>query len=198
MNQAQPRPYRVVVAVDDTEMAETVVEYALDTAARHEPTELHFVRVVSAGALHHVHQGDVDAAHAAIRAQVLGTVDDFGGSHAAIRVHACAGDPVDEIVALAEDVGADLIIVGRHGGLGRPGRLGSVPQKLLAVAHSCLLVVQPDGYQSEVGEPACPRCAEVRAASNGDQWFCAEHHDVRPWRSTSLLSDVLAPVHELS
>ena len=47
-------------------------------------------------------------------------------------VHAAEGDPVDAIVAIAESVDADLIVVGNKGMKGVRRVLGSVPN---AVAH---------------------------------------------------------------
>ena len=38
--------YRIVVGLDLSEYAEVVLEHALDQAARHELSELHFVTVV--------------------------------------------------------------------------------------------------------------------------------------------------------
>jgi nucleotide-binding universal stress UspA family protein len=185
---------RIVVAVDATEMSSVVIEHALDVAARHAPAELHFLRVVHSVGLHRPHEGEIDSAHDALTAEVRTAVDGFGGTSASIRVHACAGEPAEEIEALAEDVGAALIVVGRHGGMADAGRLGSVPESLLGEAHASVLVVQPDVYEATTSQPMCADCVAVREESAGEHWFCDRHSADRPWRSTQLITESFIPV----
>jgi nucleotide-binding universal stress UspA family protein len=65
----------------------------------------------------------------------------------AIRVHARAGRPAEEIMAVATEIQADRIIVGRHSREGtRPDILGSVPMRILQLARCDVLVVQPNDY----------------------------------------------------
>jgi nucleotide-binding universal stress UspA family protein len=192
--ETEVRPTRIVVGVDDSEMGRVVIEHALDLAARHRPAELHFLRVVTGSLLHRPREAEVEAAHDRLAREVRTAIDDFGGTPARVRVHACAGDPVDEVDVLAEDVGAELIVVGRHGGLRGASRLGSVPQQLLEQAHASVLVIQPDVHQASGGQAVCPDCATVRADSGGDQWFCERHSDDRPWRSTQLMTDSFMPL----
>lgn len=53
------------------------------------------------------------------------------------------GDPFEEIVALARDIGADLIVMGHVGQRGtRRVLLGSVTQRVLDFAHCPVLVVK--------------------------------------------------------
>jgi nucleotide-binding universal stress UspA family protein len=186
---------RIVVAVDATEMSRVVIEHALDVATRHAPAELHFVRVVTAAGLHRLKGGAVDAAHDQLAAEVRTTIEDFGGTAARVRIHATSGEPVEEIESLAEDVGAELIVVGRHGGLAPDSsRLGSVPEELLDETHSSVLVVHPDIYEASTAGPVCPDCVAVREQTNGDHWFCARHAADRPWRSTRLITDAFTPL----
>jgi len=194
MSDIQDRPARIVVGVDDSEMGRVVIEHALDLAARHQPAELHFLRVVTGGLWRRPHDEDVDRAHDALAREVRAAIDDFGGTRARVRIHACAGDPVDEVEVLAEDVGAELIVVGRHGGLKGAARLGSVPQQLLEQAHASVMVIQPDVYEASTSGPVCPECAAVRAESAGNQWFCTRHADDRPWRSTQLMTESFIPM----
>jgi nucleotide-binding universal stress UspA family protein len=186
---------RIVVAVDTTEMSRVVVEHALDLAMRHAPAELHFMRVISPSGMHRQRPGAVDAAHDALAEEVRAAIEDFGGTSARVRIHACAGEPAEEIESLAEDVGAELIVVGRHGGIaGDSGRLGSVPEELLGDAHASVLVVQPDVYEASTAGPVCPDCVAVREESHGNQWFCDAHSTDRPWRSTQLIIDSFTPL----
>jgi nucleotide-binding universal stress UspA family protein len=57
-------------------------------------------------------------------------------------VHASEGDPADAIVRVAEDVEADLIVVGNKGMKGARRVLGSVPN---SVAHraTCSVLILP-------------------------------------------------------
>jgi nucleotide-binding universal stress UspA family protein len=55
-------------------------------------------------------------------------------------VHAAEGDPVDAIVAVAESVGADLIVVGNKGMKGVRRVLGSVPNSVAHKAPCSVLI----------------------------------------------------------
>ena len=62
------------------------------------------------------------------------------------EVHAVEGDPADELVAVAETVGADLLVVGSRG-LSTVDRfaLGSVSHKVFHHAPCTIMVVHPSG-----------------------------------------------------
>jgi nucleotide-binding universal stress UspA family protein len=55
-------------------------------------------------------------------------------------VHAAEGDPVDAIVAVAESVEADLIVVGNRGMKGVRRVLGSVPNSVAHKAPCSVLI----------------------------------------------------------
>jgi nucleotide-binding universal stress UspA family protein len=55
-------------------------------------------------------------------------------------VHAAEGDPVDAIVAVAESVDADLIVVGNRGMKGVRRVLGSVPNSVAHKAPCSVLI----------------------------------------------------------
>jgi nucleotide-binding universal stress UspA family protein len=102
-----------------------------------------------------------------------------------VGIHLRVGDPVREMVQLACDIGAKMIVVGVHE---RPQLkhwlLGSVTRKLIASAPCPVLVAGPDPEPAEhtpVIEPPCPDCARVQAASKGASWWCERHatHAVR-------------------
>ena len=57
-------------------------------------------------------------------------------------VHALAGSPVDAILKVAEDCGADLIVVGNKGMNGARRVLGSVPNSVAHKAGCTVLVVK--------------------------------------------------------
>ena len=54
----------------------------------------------------------------------------------------CAGDPADSLIAVAGEVGAQMIVVGNKGMLGARRVLGSVPNRVSHHADCCVLIVQ--------------------------------------------------------
>lgn len=163
--------YRIVAALDQSEYAEIVLEHALDQAARHQQPELHFVTVVS-------DEHALAKAKQKLTDLVLGDLDTFRDHHFdwRARLHVRVGKPAEEIVALAEDVLADLIVVGRFG--------GSTARKVLDHADCPMLAINLAERQVDT-EPQCPECVQIRAESDGETWFCAKHAGDRP--TTTLL-----------
>lgn len=196
------RPFRVVVGVDGSELSDAVIERALDAANRHDSAELHFIRVVdiSPTLFHRGHQGQIDAAHGQLCALVSEKLGDFGfdqrdGYRA--RVHATAGKAAEEILQLAADVEADLIVIGRHGHAGKQRKkFGTVPQRVVQEARCPVLVEQPPEYAAQ--EPACEACVAARRDSDGERWFCATHSAEPRWKSTTVITSAFIPVHGVS
>ena len=56
-------------------------------------------------------------------------------------VHAVIGDPVDAIIATADKVGADLIVVGNKGMKGARRVLGSVPNSIAHRANCSVAII---------------------------------------------------------
>ncbi len=59
--------------------------------------------------------------------------------------HAVTGEPADAIVRLANQVGADLIVVGNKGMRGRKRVLGSVPNSIAHHAQCSVLIIDTTG-----------------------------------------------------
>ena len=196
------RPFRVVVGVDGSEISESVIERALDAAHRHDSAEMHFIRVVdiSPTVFHRGHQGQIDAAHSQLHTAVSEKLDDFGfgdqhGYRA--RVYATAGKAAEEILQLAADVEADLIVIGRHGHEGtKSKKFGTVPQQVIRDARCPVLVEQPPEYVAQ--EPACEACVAARRDSDGERWFCDAHSAEPRWKSTMVITSAFIPVHGVS
>ena len=105
------------------------------------------------------------------------------GATVRVFVHVTHGDPAGEILALAEDVQADLILVGTHGRQGLKRLLmGSVAEQVVRNATCPVLVMRPRRYDVHpelAPEPACPECVKMREASGGAEWWCEPHR--KPW-----------------
>ncbi len=135
---------QVVVAYDFSEHAEIALDTGIELACRDPNHCLHILTVLDDS------QDYLTADE--VRHQLLRrfrTRVDARSPAGAIElfVHTRIGDPVAEIVGLAEDVGADLVIVGSHG-RSRVGRLllGSVSQGVLHGAHCPVLVARQKSY----------------------------------------------------
>ncbi len=97
-----------------------------------------------------------------------------------VGIHLRTGKPVREIVQLATDIRADLIVIGSHKGPHMKSWLvGSTAEHLLATAPCPVLVAPPKPKATAAHEPAiepsCPECLRVRAASRGAAWWCERH-----------------------
>lgn len=96
--------------------------------------------------------------------------------------------PAEAIVQLASDVEANLVVVGTHGRRGMARLLlGSVAEAVVRLAPCPVLVVRPIGTASSVVpkiEPPCPRCVEARLATDGKEFWCAQHREHHERRHT--------------
>jgi nucleotide-binding universal stress UspA family protein len=161
------RPFRIVVALDHSEYSEIVLEHALDQAARHTTPDLHFLLVVRDP------RADLEEAKRWLAGEALEGLDVFrkGSPDWSARLHVRFGKPYEEIANLAAEIDADLIVIGRFGA--HRGRR-SIADRLIERAPCPTLVIGLSGHTVEAN-PQCPACVEVRAASDGELWFCAEH-----------------------
>ena len=95
--------------------------------------------------------------------------------------HLRTGNAAREIVQLASDVSADLIVVGTQGrtDVMKP-LLGSVAQNVLTNASCPVLVVRPKGLPRWPAiAPPCPDCVAVQKVSRGQRLWCdrySQHH----------------------
>ena len=162
--------YRIVVALDLSEYAEIVLEHALDQAVRHDSPDLHFLHV-----LEHGGEELVGPAEAALGRLSLQGLEAFGqrGDNWRARTHVRAGKAHEEIVALANEIDADLIVMGRFGSHRTLGTLGSTAHRVLENAPCATLAVTLVDREIEV--PQCNECVRVRAETDGEVWFCAAH-----------------------
>lgn len=96
-----------------------------------------------------------------------------------VAAHLAVGDPSREILQLATDLEADLIVVGSHGKKTLERMLvGSVSSTVVKKARCAVLVARPKEYAHEqVPEiaPPCPKCLETQRASAGEKLWCEQH-----------------------
>ncbi|MBA3717530.1 MAG: universal stress protein [Actinobacteria bacterium] len=122
---------RVVVATDRSKTAERAVAWAAELAARYE-SELVLLQVI-------LSNGDVDLAEAESSLHELAREIAGERGRAVVRMHA---DPPQAIVDLAEDEGADVLVVGNAGMSGRKEfLLGNVPNRISHNARCTVVIV---------------------------------------------------------
>ena len=145
----------VVVGYDFSRSADAALHRAVTLAARAPSHVLHVVCVVDPkeaipsippyNGIDHMYAARVQEAltaeiqHALDKTEVHDCVHFF--------VHARIGKPVPEILGLAHDVGAELIIVGSHGMTGIERMLlGSTSERVVREAHCTVEVARPRTY----------------------------------------------------
>ena len=203
------RPYTIIAGIDRSESSELVLEHVIDAASRYRSAEIHVLGVVDTG--HHLrrsggeHDAELDQLDRSLRGQVEQALDDFDHPERRhtgwrIRVHARAGVPHEQILELAAEARADLILLGRHGVRGRTTRsMGSVPARVLEQARCPVLVLQTPDWDESASEAAeaCPACVAVRRDSSGERWFCDEHsQDGYPWRTAYIMPSARMPLRD--
>jgi nucleotide-binding universal stress UspA family protein len=175
------RSFVLVVALDlaDTESGGYALDQATRVAARVPGSQLHVLHVTSSdvkaetlGLLRH---------YVSAKATALG-----GSKQQRVAMHVRKGEPAREIVQLAADLSADMILLGTH----KPPHLkslfaGSTSERVIASAACPVLVAgpRPKAQPSHVIliDAACPACVQARSATAGREWWCArhsEHHSV--------------------
>jgi nucleotide-binding universal stress UspA family protein len=146
----------VVVGFDFTRSARAALYRAIGLANRAPFHVLHVVCTIEPHGQIEVlpHHGRVDFAYAErVEQAVLDEIAaELKGASIIDRVHFFVhvriGQPADEILALASDVGADLIIVGSKGLTGVERLvLGSVSERVVREARCTVSVARPKTYE---------------------------------------------------
>jgi nucleotide-binding universal stress UspA family protein len=172
-----PSTLSIVVGLAFTDADGFAFDQAARMARRVPRSELHLVHVFSDGPTEARSRELVD--HLRLYANEKAAA--VGGLKAmTVGIHLRTGKPVREIVQLATEVRADLIVLGSHKGPHlKSWLLGSTAERLVATAPCPVLIAAPKAKAAEVHEPeiepACPDCLRVRASSDGDAWWCERH-----------------------
>jgi nucleotide-binding universal stress UspA family protein len=145
----------VVVAYDFSRSAGAALHRAVALAARAPSHVLHVVCVIDPkeaipsippyNGIDHMYAARVQEALTAEIQHELDKIDVVEPVH--FFVHARIGHPVPEILELAREIGADLIIVGSHGMTGIERMLvGSTSERVVREAHCTVEVARPKTY----------------------------------------------------
>ncbi len=140
----------IVVGTDGSETAATAVAAAVDLARR-SGAALHLVSayreprgsvaVAAAGASAAADPAATGAVLQSASEEIL-TAAAASADEVPTQIHAVAGAPVDVILGVADQVGADLIVVGSKGMKGARRIIGSVPNSVAHRAGVNVLVVK--------------------------------------------------------
>jgi len=149
---------KILIALDRSEYSEIVLEHGLDQTARHPGADLQVITVVE-------NDADVEAARRSIEALVREGLDDFAMSERPFALHVKVGAPAAAITALASELSADLLVIGRFG----------VPSDSDAIVDTIETPTLVVGIEGHLLEPQCPACRLTRRATDAEQLFCAEH-----------------------
>jgi len=138
---------KVLLPVDGSDSAFQAALYLIDFARQHGAVEVHVVNVQPKPVEWQPHGMEKDAindhlavdAHLAMKA-VLHALDD---GQITYQTHVRLGDPAETLVALADELGCDHIIMGTRG-LGAISGivLGSVTRKVLHLANTPVVCVK--------------------------------------------------------
>jgi nucleotide-binding universal stress UspA family protein len=151
----EPRHLQVVVAYDFSPSSEQALARAIEVAARAPQHVLHIAFAVDsrdpalgASVFNKVSYETADAIQKVILEKVTRA---FAGRDTAAEirffVHARIGKPAAEILALAEEVGADLIFIGSHGKTGVERMLlGSVSERVVREAKCPVMIAREKMY----------------------------------------------------
>lgn len=146
-------PTKILLATDGSEEATLAARTAADLAAKSE-SELHVVNArgmpVYIDPSSEVPKVAHGAAEETIRREAQEVVEDQvkqieGAGGKVAQTHVRLGRPVEEIVILADEIGAGLVVMGSRG-LGRVRRLllGSASDSVVRHAHCPVMVVRKD------------------------------------------------------
>jgi len=161
------RPYRAILAAVDPgnpqgEGVERMVMELATSLARRESAALHVVHawrlygesILRSGRAR-ISDTEVDLLLEQSRRRHHDGLDDllrpFGLDSSQPRVHLVQGNPAQSILQVAQQIDADLVVMGTLGRSGIPGLfIGNTAEDVLQETHSSILAVKPKGFVSPV------------------------------------------------
>lgn len=196
MSTKPARGFHIVVGYDFSDQAQLALVESLALARQQEAATIHIIGVLepARGLGRITHSGTItfteaERAQKEIEKAVEAEGGDFQADTYRLIVHTRIGTPAKEILSLADETDADLIVVGTHARKGVSRLLlGSVAEQIMRNAHCPILVMRPKEHRSDAEradeslrpEPPCPRCVAQRVETRGAQWWCTSHSKVHP------------------
>lgn len=138
---------KVLLPVDGSDSAFQAAMYLIDFVRQHGPVEVQVVNIQPKPLQWQTHGMEQDAIdnHLAIDAHfaMKSVVHAFNEAQIAYQTHVKLGDPAETLVALANELGCDHIVMGTRGLGALSGiALGSVARKVLHLANIPVLCVK--------------------------------------------------------
>lgn len=147
---SETRPIQLVVAYDLSPSGEVALQRAIEVVARAPHHVLHVITVLDAHrGVHKVGYENAEAMQRTLRDHI-GKAFNNRPTAAEVQffIHCRIGKPVDEILRLAAEVGADLIFVGSHNRVSiERVLLGSVSERIVREAKCPVMVARPKTYE---------------------------------------------------
>ncbi|MEO7114150.1 MAG: universal stress protein [Polyangiaceae bacterium] len=189
----------IVVALDFRDAGAFAFGQAARVAARIPGSQLHL--------LHVFEQAPTDERRRELIEQLRAFANDNGTKGSALRnvsvgIHLRNGKPAREILQLASELDAGLIVVGtsKHPQL-KNLFVGSVAEQVMKLSPCPVVVAGPRPQPGEshilVIDPPCADCLATRASSHGEHWWCATHsHHAKQAHAFSYQRDNSFATHD--
>lgn len=153
-------PAQILVAYDFSECSGLALKHALNLAADPMPREFHFLSVLDPhkglGLKHHeeVNYAYAEKVQKLATEQISNAIAAIGGGgEIHMLVHVRIGDPAAQILTLAEEIGASLILLGSRGHTGlKRVLMGSVSEQVVREAR-CPVTVTREREYADVQRP---------------------------------------------
>lgn len=138
---------KLLIAVDGSQHSDRAAQFAVDFVKEHGPVEIHLVNVEPKPLAWQTRGVEPEAIRAHLATLSHETMQ---SAHAILkradvpnRMHVRIGDVAEEVVALAEKLGCDVIVLGTRG-LGAIAGLsiGSISRKVLHLSHLPVICVK--------------------------------------------------------
>jgi len=144
----QNNRFTIVTGYDFSDTAELSLDEALLGAKRYGTADLHVVAVLDDRAGRHPTFDDSEKLRDEINKVLSQKLAGPAPESLTIRVHVRIGSPYEQLLEVAEEASADLIVVGTHGRSGvKRVLLGSVSERVARLAQCPVYIVRPKGYE---------------------------------------------------
>ena len=169
MNAPATGRFAVVLGLDFTDADGPAFDQAARLATRVIGSELHLVHVFGT-------EPSAERSRDLVGHLRLYVDEKIAANHAlasmAVGIHLRGGKTVPELLRLAAEVQADVIVVGSHKGPHiKDWIVGSTVEKLVGNTAFAVVVAAPKAKEPDAQEPVI----EARFASKGKEWWCERH-----------------------